>query len=306
MQATSLTERGDLEPLGLVTVGSRGVPAIGDPGRAARELGAGRPPRMPSVPDHVLSEFSTDDLEIRAASVRGLLHRCREQPRQDAFSVAYDPGTETTVVVVSDGVGSLPRSDEAAALVVQRLPGHYWTHRNWTDAVEAVNLELQELVRQIERGLDSDERTANGLATTVVAVAIVPSPDGRRAQVVRSDDSTVWCLSPDRLWSAVSAADEDTSIHTGSVRALPAAAPRLHHADIAFDHGALFVMTDGVGVPLSGSVEVQAGLAAWWADPPTIFEFGSQVGFARKSHLDDRTVVGVWSTAPADRVGESP
>jgi hypothetical protein len=254
---------------------------------------------IPSVPDHVLSEFSTGDLSIRAASVRGLVHRHRDQPRQDAFSVTYDRPTDTIVVVVADGVGSLPRSEEAAAFVAQRLPGHFWMLRNWADAVKAVNSELLERVERDQFDRSPNERVPPDMATTVVAVAIGPGEGGgRRASVVRSDDSTVWWLGPDGLWEAVSANEDEAAVHTGSVRALPAAELRLQHAEIAFEHGALFVMTDGVGTPLAGSAEVREALAAWWAVPPPVFEFGSQVGFARRTHMDDRTVVGVWVTAP--------
>lgn len=282
-------------------VGGRGVPALGFPGRAACELPAGEPLDAPMVPDHALSEYSTSELEIRAASIRGLMHRYRGQPRQDAFSVAYDRASETTVVVVCDGVGSMRRSHEAAAFVVDRLPSHYWAHRDWTAAVKAVNAELQEVVDRLRADLDPAEWDTNRMATTVVAAAIAPGPVGRCAQIVRSDDSTVWTLASDGMWTAVSAeTDVDAAVHTGSVRALPAASPRLHHLEIAFDDGALFLMTDGVGDPLEGAAEVREILATWWSSPPPIFDFGSQVGFARKSHMDDRTVVGVWTRTEAD------
>jgi hypothetical protein len=32
--------------------------------------------------------------------------------------------------------------------------------------------------------------------------------------------------------------------------------------------------------------------------PPDPYTFAAQVGFARKSHIDDRTVVGIWSAEP--------
>lgn len=277
-------------------VGGRGVPAIGVAGRAACELPAGEPPTDPTVADHALSEFSTSDLEIRAASIRGLMHRYHGQPRQDAFSVVYDRVSDTTVVVVCDGVGSLPRSHEAAAFVVDRLPSHFWTHRDWAAAVKAVNTELQELVDRLRTDLNPVEWDPNGMATTVVAAAISPGPAGRRVEIVRSDDSTVWALSSSGTWTVVSAdTDVDSAVHTGSVHALPTASPRLHYAEITFDGGALFVMTDGVDGPLRGAAEVRETLATWWSSPPTIFDFGSQVGFARKTHMDDRTVVGVWA-----------
>lgn len=279
----------------LPVVGARGVPAIGEPGRAACELPAGEPPAVSSVADHVLSEFLVGDLEIRAASVRGLMHRYRGEPRQDTFSVVYDRPSDTIVVVVCDGVGSLPRSHEAAAFVTDRLPSLYWTHRDWTAAMNAVNTELQDVVDGIRAGLDPADQNANRMATTVVAAAVSSSTNGRCVDIVRSDDSTAWTLSPKGFWSEVADLEKlDGAVHTGSVRALPAAVPRLRHAHISFDEGALFIMTDGVDGPLRGAAEVRDALGEWWATPPTIFDFGRQVGFARKTHLDDRTAVGVW------------
>jgi hypothetical protein len=58
--------------------------------------------------------------------------------------------------------------------------------------------------------------------------------------------------------------------------------------------GALFVMTDGVANPLMWSPGVQGTLARWWVRPPDPFTFAAQVGFAKKTHTDDRTVVGIW------------
>lgn len=279
-------------------VGGRGVPAIGLPGRAACELPAGTPPALPAVADHALSEYSTPGLEIRAASIRGLMHRYRGQPRQDAFSVVHDPATDTTVVVVCDGVGSLARSHEAAGFVAERLPSHFWTHRDWAAAVKAVNAELHEIVDEVRVRNEPADWETYGMATTVVAVAISPTPTGLFLQTVRSDDSTVWTLRSDRTWAPVSAeTDGEGAVHVGSVRALPTATPRLHFAEATLvDDIAVFVMTDGVDQPLQGAAEVREVLADWWSSPPSIFDFGRQVGFARKTHLDDRTVVGLWAT----------
>jgi hypothetical protein len=49
-----------------------------------------------------------------------------------------------------------------------------------------------------------------------------------------------------------------------------------------------------VSNPLKWSHDVQEVLAGWWMQPPDPFTFAAQVGFARKSHMDDRTVVGIW------------
>ncbi|WP_326946649.1 protein phosphatase 2C domain-containing protein [Amycolatopsis sp. NBC_01307] len=247
------------------------------------------------MPDHVLSEHSTPELEIRAASVRGLMHRHVGTPRQDAFSVVRDPLSGTVVAVVCDGVGSLPRSHEAAAFVVDRLPPLYLACRDWEKAVLTVNAELAAFARQTSANVPPEQQDEAGMATTVVATAVTPTKTGVHVDFVRSDDSTAWALSTAGTWSEL-AADlaAEGVVHTGSVRALPTEAPRLRLAQTALDGGALFVMTDGVDNPLRGAVEVRAELAGWWSAPPPIFDFGSQVGFARKGHLDDRTVVGFW------------
>jgi hypothetical protein len=83
-------------------------------------------------------------------------------------------------------------------------------------------------------------------------------------------------------------------MHQVGVRALPHREPRFRIREIAAERGALFVLTDGVGVPLESAGDVRRNLAQWWASPPDVFTFGSQVSFARKAHLDDRTAVGVW------------
>jgi hypothetical protein len=285
-------------------VGGRGSPAIGVPGRAACELPAGEPPTEPGVPDHVLSEHSTPHLEIRAASVRGLLHRHLGKPRQDAYSVSRDPMSDTLVMVVCDGVGSMPRSHEAAAFVVDRLPALYLATRDWETAVGSVNAELRAYVEQIRADLEPEEYDENSMATTVVAVAVSPTPEGLQVDFVRSDDSTAWLLSPEGEWSELAGTTgTESEVHSGSVRALPTNEPRLRLAQTRLDGGALFVMTDGIDGPLRGATEVRAHLAEWWGSPPPIFDFGSQVGFGRKGHMDDRTVIGIWVRPPG---GEEP
>ena len=45
-------------------------------------------------------------------------------------------------------------------------------------------------------------------------------------------------------------------------------------------------------------------LAAWWARPPDPLTFAAQVGFARKTHVDDRTVVGIWPDESDEDAGQ--
>ena len=81
--------------------------------------------------------------------------------------------------------------------------------------------------------------------------------------------------------------------------ALPAEAPALQRRSLTVAANGLFFMTDGVGRPVESIAAVRETLAGWWATEPTVFEFAAQVEFARRSHMDDRTVVGIWPTPPA-------
>jgi len=58
-------------------------------------------------PDMVLDGWSTDELCVRAACVRGDAHRIDGTPRQDDFSLAHHAATGSVVFAVADGVSSL-------------------------------------------------------------------------------------------------------------------------------------------------------------------------------------------------------
>lgn len=275
--------------------------AIGEPGRAATQLGAGLPPRFPDSADHELSECQVPGATVRAASVRGLLHRYRDQPRQDRFSLVFDPRTRTLIVTVCDGVGQFALSQEAAAFVAQDVPRAYLVHRDWSVAVAEVNERLKDFVATTADRPHLDH-VPDGvrMATTLAAAAINLDPDDRYASVAWTDDSSAWLLAGPQwhnLTPDPDAAGDDSGLHSGRVKALPHADPRLRTAEYRIDDHPLFLMTDGVGVPLEGSAQVRETLADWWAAPPDVFTFAQQVGFARKGHMDDRTVVGVWFEA---------
>jgi serine/threonine protein phosphatase PrpC len=274
------------------------VLAIGDSGRAATEIGPGAPTRYPDSADHELSECQVPGAQVRAASVRGLLHRYRSQPRQDRFSVVYDEATATLVVAVCDGVGQFALSQEAASFVATDAPRAYLAHGDWARAVTEVNERLQRFVADAAARSRLDALPENArMATTLAAAAICLEPGRRKASIAWTDDTSVWLLDPDgwtNLTPDPSEADDPDGLHTGRVQALPSADPRVLVTEAPAETGALFVLTDGVGVPLAGSRQVREALASWWATPPDVFTFARQVGFARKGHLDDRTAVGVW------------
>lgn len=258
----------------------RGGASLGSPGRTALEIGAGPPPTGSAVPDHAVSECWTDSFDFRAASCRGLQHRANGTPRQDAFTIERSPSSDGVVVVVCDGVGSLERSAEAAAFVCGRLPALYWETSDWPVAISAVSAELAEIAYVNEVLV---------MATTVVAAAFTEEA----VHVAWTDDSTCWYL--DGGWRPAHdlPSDEDGAVATSKVVAIPVANPECAQRTLSANHP-VFLMTDGVGEPLRLSEEVADQLASWWESPPDAFTFARQVAFARRTFIDDRTVVGAW------------
>jgi serine/threonine protein phosphatase PrpC len=283
-----------MEPVAITPAGAF---TIGEPGRAATQLGSRRPTRFPDSADHELSESCVPGASVRAASMRGLMHRYRDQPRQDRYSVVFDAPTRTLIITVCDGVGQFALSQETAAFVAVDVPRAFLVHRDWHIAVAEVNDRLKEFVATAASRPHLDEVPDGArMATTLAAAAICLDPDDRRVSLAWTDDSSVWSLTAGR-WQNLTpdpGASEDDGIYSGRVKALPNSSPRLATTELSLGEGPLFVMTDGLGVPLEGSAQVRETLADWWATPPDLFTFAQQVAFARKGHLDDRTVVGVW------------
>ena len=280
--------------------------AIGDPGRAALEVSAGPPPARIGPSDVELSSAEVPGMVIRAASSRGILHRRQFTVRQDAFALGRRamPGeAEMAIVVVCDGVGSLERSDDAAMLVSRRLAELGAAGVSWPDAFCQVNAELRKyaVAGSPAAGAAGDGLTVDGaavdMATTAVAVRAWRDGADWVGEVAWVGDSSFWHLDDRGNWRLLAPPleDEVDGYHSGQVRPLPSADGEWSAAGFQLPGGALFLMTDGVANPLQWSPDVRDTLARWWGQPPDPFTFAAQVGFARRTHMDDRTVVGIWS-----------
>jgi hypothetical protein len=224
--------------------------------------------------------------------VRGLQHRAAFEPRQDAFALRL-AGTDELIAVVCDGVGSLPRSHEAAEFVARRLAHLACAGTAWTPAFTTVNDELN----LVARACEATDGTPLAMATTALALRVKCDGPGWHGQAAWVGDSSLWHLDAGGSWSRCTAPEPDDQVegvHCTSSTALPAAPLRVGELELHCDDGALFLMSDGVGNPLAWVDEVRATFAKWWAAPPELFDFGRQVGFARQSHVDDRTAVGLW------------
>ena len=142
------------------------------------------------------------------------------------------------------------------------------------------------------------------MATTLVVAAlpVAAEADGSRTGVVLAvGDTSVFLLDAAGSWTPVTQVkNEGAQIASSATLALPylpAGPLEPMPFRLEADH-AVFVMTDGVGDPLGrGDGPVGRFLAEVWEQPPDPLSFGGQVGFARRSFDDDRTVVGIWARA---------
>jgi protein phosphatase 2C-like protein len=274
---------------------------IGDPGRSALEIRPGTPTRPWSRPDTAVDAATMAGLEVRAASRRGLYHKYAGTPRQDAYSLAVQGDGAGLVVTVCDGLGSMANSHHAADLVCAGLP------ELLVDAVE--DLAWTAAFQSVSADVTVADAEAGPMATTVVAGVFRTGPDRTtRVRLASVGDSSAWLLSAGR-WRRLLPAPNDGDGEDGGVAdartsALPAERPEHEECLVELSPGdAVFLMTDGVGTPLDAdSGEVADALAELWAAPPEDLDFAAQVGFARRSFDDDRTVVGVW--LPPAELGE--
>ena len=274
------------------TVGNDHFFAVGDPGRAAVETPDGPPPARVGPSDIELSTASLPGIRIRAASSRGVLHRAKRTVRQDAFALGHRAaaGQEQAVVVVCDGVGSLDSSDYAAAQVSRRLAEYGAAGMPWPDSFAYANEELYKAACQ------SEETGMGGMATTAVAVTVSRTDGVWLGEVAWVGDSPLWYLSDELEWTLLTGSKNrgDQDYHSNGVQPMPTRDGSCTWCSFRLSGGALFVMTDGVGNPLLWNPEVRTTLATWWTRPPDPLTFAAQVGFAKKTHVDDRTVVGLW------------
>lgn len=284
--------------------------AIGEAGSAARGERLSLAPSLLQVPDTTADGVTTPDIELRAASVRGLSHRHWSHPRQDAY--AFDVGEGWWVAAVADGLGSLVHSHIAAhAAAGQAVAAVGALLRDeqpvdWPSVVGSAAGAIEPTLRTITQ--DDETPVARLGATTLVIVCGVKQDGGAWQLQVASVGDCRCAVLLDGEWDCLAdPAEADPSLPASTATdALPMAPPRaLRTASATVPPGAMVaVFTDGIGAPFGGGRgQVGTELAGWWATPPHSITFAGQVGFMRRGFHDDRACVAVWLPAePAERL----
>jgi hypothetical protein len=285
--------------------------AVGDPGRAANEV----PRRLLAEPwgrhDTVIDGGIIGDLSVRAASVRGLASHYYDKPRQDDYCLGSDEDERWLITAVADGVGAARLSHHGAHIAVRQacrlvgaeLANHTPDQLDWDAVFKGIAGAIVGFGhRELADGdvPPSNELIAQLATTTTITVCEALARSGPRAVVTAwIGDSSAWILRAGGGWDCISAVKNDGSeVATSAVRALPmvpSSGVDVHEATLE-PGDVLLSMTDGVGDALgSGQGTVGRFLATAWQEAPHPLTFAAQVGFARKSFDDDRTVVAVWA-----------
>ncbi|MFC9931905.1 protein phosphatase 2C domain-containing protein [Streptomyces sp. NPDC127190] len=273
-----------------------------------------RPPERYAFdfPDSECDGWSTDDLALRFASVRGTNHRYYRRPRQDAARAAAHERTGSVVFAVADGVSSATESHHGAIAVcrasverildlLDQVPGPL----DLAAVAPYAAARLGELARwRLGTAGPGTEEVARLFATTLVAGAVRPTADGPRVELFRVGDSGAWLL--DRASGHyrqvfASKTGTDAVLVSNEVAPLPWIPDSLEQAAFRLpDHMVLLTGTDGFGDPLGdGDGAVGALFARHLYEPPPPLWLGHVLDFSRETFDDDRTLLAVWPQAAA-------
>ncbi|GGN16915.1 hypothetical protein FHR83_004947 [Actinoplanes campanulatus] len=295
-------------------------------------------PRVPHKfrnppPDTVIDGAEIGSISYRAASVRGISHQERGEPRQDAYAVHFTRDQDWLVGCISDGVSQGTRSHEAAAAICERISRALVDHLiasppsadsgrwpeeigsiRWRDAVRSANAAVCELARPYlrksaqKRGgpppVDPADPVPFAQARLIMSgtalafvVATEPSPNGTfRAMLANvAGDSAAFVVQDGHWLPLTMIKNEGEAIFSSSVKALPAET-EVHAKPFYLEPGQpLIMMTDGLGDPLGAARgAVSRFLGTHWHTPPDLLAFAQHLAFYRKTFTDDRTAVVVW------------
>src|SRR5262245_10399511 len=258
-----------------------------------------RPPRPHEYrPDIVCDGWSNAHFTVRLTSVRGYAHRYAGVCRQDAVDARSHPPTGAVVFAVADGVASAPLADIGAHMACElAVAGLLERLDHEPEGLDCVEIVDEVAAAMCERLGGQPSELAATYGTTLVAGAVLSSPDGPYGTVVQVGDSAAWLLRERRFTPVVpSKAARLSTVLISSVPALPDRSDSL--APVWFDiptDAVLLVGTDGFGDPLGDGGGLVGGLFAdVLSEVPPALALAHALDFSRETFDDDRTLVAIW------------
>ncbi|QIS21159.1 protein phosphatase 2C domain-containing protein [Nocardia terpenica] len=261
--------------------------------------------RTPYRPDTVIDGWSHGGFTLRAASLRGHLHRYNGAPRQDDFAVATPPGR--LIIAVADGVSAACHSHIGSTTAVRYAT--QWLESEatgdladiaWRSLFENTAWTLIELAASVLSTPEADATAAESvLATTLTCVVCESNNDGTLSAVIAGvGDSGVWVLSNGtftQIWGGKQATEG--GLTSSAVSGLPRVPNDLEPVHLGvWPDEVLLVGTDGFGDPLGGGGGTVGALFrdTLTARLPAPIEFAHVLDFSRETFDDDRTLVAIW------------
>jgi serine/threonine protein phosphatase PrpC len=147
---------------------------------------------------------------------------------------------------------------------------------------------------------DGDASKLMSTTAIVFVVATAPNAEGDYpyALAVAAGDSSAFILSGLEWRSITEVKNLGSEIASSAVHPLPARRTIIAKLGFLATNEVLVIMTDGIGDPLgSGTGVVGRFLGQCWQVPCDPLAFGAQVGFIRKTFVDDRTAFAIWTVA---------
>jgi hypothetical protein len=252
--------------------------------------------------------WSTPELTLRSASLRGDSHRYYRQPRQDSTCSTVHEATRAVVFTVADGVSSAESADVGAAdacrAAIQAMLAQLDEGRPVLDfpavasyAADALHWRATGMLRAPTP--PDPAQVEKLLATTLVAGVARPGRDGVAVSLFRVGDSGAWVLDQAAarfhpLFGSKTGSDVD--VVSNAVTALPRLPHALEQTGRTLVPGeVLLVGTDGFGDPLGdGDGQVGTLFARQLSTPPSPLWMAHVLDFSRETFDDDRTLLALW------------
>jgi len=271
--------------------------------------------RTPYRPDATLDGWSNEWFVVRAASLRGYLHRYNGAPRQDDFAIQVRDDPRQMIVAVADGVSGAPQSHIGSTIAVryalQWLDASMPVDVSETDWIALAQNTAWALVEQASSlfGVDTTAEAAEELVATTLVCAVVEAQDDGSAvaHIVGIGDSGAWLVNADAFLSIAGGKDGGgNGISSSAVRGLPRVPAELSAASVHIKPDEVLLLgSDGFGDPLgSGKGEVgRMFREAFVGRVPGLYEFAHKLDFSKETFDDDRTLIAVWPGVSPHRPG---
>lgn len=254
------------------------------------------------------------NLDVRAASVRGLAHRHGGTTRQDQFGFALSDDRRWLVVGCADGVSAASLAHRAAIVAAHEGTRHLASQLSesspkeldWDGTLRHVAARITRVATEHLGDAAPNDFAAlqasilDTCATTAHYAVIATEPGERNeheAWCVGVGDTSAWILSRSTWIPLTDVKNAGSTIASSAVvplPLLPAPVTRIRTSLAAGE--ALIVMSDGVGDAIgAGHGEAADQLATWWQTPPDPYSFAAAVDFNCRTYDDDRTAVAIWA-----------